>query len=543
MNKEFDVNLFYLFLSDAVTVFPNLVSFFNALYETQKHRFYERARNNPIYNDSLMSNGTLDVEVAMKRTFGILLCSNDDPKLKNAICNAFFKEIPLMEALSEKFSLADMAKSFQMYRCKNSQFEDKECGSLIYLMAYILICKQGLACENPETHKLYSFVQEEIQNRSMYAHRSFSSIIDSLKVHNIVDVPRYVRKTKEAITSGNNLTAFNEWTNVAITRDPSQSKIAASMQNMLKEYIQREPLDFLHAQQYCNILADIMTSEGYSFSMQFNGESISKEEQDRVFKIAAKGISFGTRGKQEIQVVNYVVALLFYMLIRQQKESREFYFKNNSETQFNELAKAENALSSLKEELEKEKRTISQQERRIGVLEEQIDRLTSELLAESKESAKVYIEEIRKLDTQIKELQRLLNEESEKEEELHLLREFVFALQQEEDIPSKETSLKDVIEGKSIYIFGGHHNWQTKLKTNYPSLIIMDGHNTLFDEQQLLNADIVLLNTSNMSHNLYYKVINVLRKNKIPFDYLGKYANQRLLEQEIAECLKRHFTL
>lgn len=124
MNKEFDVNLFYLFLSDAVTVFPNLVSFFNALYETQKHRFYERARNNPIYNDSLMSNGTLDVEVAMKRTFGILLCSNDDPKLKNAICNAFFKEIPLMEALSKKFSLADMAKSFQMYRCKNSQFED-----------------------------------------------------------------------------------------------------------------------------------------------------------------------------------------------------------------------------------------------------------------------------------------------------------------------------------------------------------------------------------------------------------------------------------
>ena len=75
MNKELDVNLFYLFLSDAVTVFPNLVSFFNALYETQKHRFYERARKNSLYNDSLMSDGTLDVEVAMKRTFGILLCS------------------------------------------------------------------------------------------------------------------------------------------------------------------------------------------------------------------------------------------------------------------------------------------------------------------------------------------------------------------------------------------------------------------------------------------------------------------------------------
>ena len=154
-----------------------------------------------------------------------------------------------MEALSEKFSLADMAKSFQMYRCKNSQFEDKECGSLIYLMAYILICKQGLACENPETHKLYSFVQEEIQNRSMYAHRSFSSIIDSLKVHNIVDVPRYVRKTKEAITSGNNLTAFNEWTNVAITRDPCLwgELYSAINSNQWSNAITQEQADYLRA--------------------------------------------------------------------------------------------------------------------------------------------------------------------------------------------------------------------------------------------------------------------------------------------------------
>ena len=97
----------------------------------------------------------------------------------------------------------------------------------------------------------------------------------------------------------------------------------------------------------------------------------------------------------------------------------------------------------------------------------------------------------------------------------------------------------ELIKGKNIYIFGGHINWRTRLKSNYPSLNIMDGHNPSFDEQQLLNADIVLLNTSNMSHALYYKVIEVLRKNKIRFDYLGKYINQNLLEQEIAEILKR----
>ena len=39
-------------------------------------------------------------------------------------------------------------------------------------------------------------------------------------------------------------------------------------------------------------------------------------------------------------------------------------------------------------------------------------------------------------------------------------------------------------------------------------------------------------------YSLYYKVIDVLRRNKIKFDYLGKYINQNLLEQEIAEVLK-----
>ena len=159
-----------------------------------------------------------------------------------------------------------------------------------------------LKCKNSEVQELYNTVWEEIRNRCMYVLKSFSSAIDRLKVHDLVDVPRHVRKTKDAITSGNCLTAFNEWTNVAISGDPHQSKTAVAMNDMLKEYIQWEPLDFLHAQQYCNVLADIMTSEGYSFSMQFNGERISKEEQDRVFKIAAKGLSLGARRKQEIQV-------------------------------------------------------------------------------------------------------------------------------------------------------------------------------------------------------------------------------------------------
>ena len=136
-------------------------------------------------------------------------------------------------------------------------------------------------------------------------------------------------------------------------------------------------------------------------------------------------------------------------------------------------------------------------------------------------------------------MKKELEAEKEKTNELNRLREFVFSIQSSQDIAKADVSLKDLIAGKRIYIFGGHINWRNKMKTNYPSLNILDGHQESFDEQILLNADMVLLNTSNMSHSLYYKVIDVLRKNKIPFDYVGKYTNTELLENEIAEILQR----
>ena len=41
-----------------------------------------------------------------------------------------------------------------------------------------------------------------------------------------------------------------------------------------------------------------------------------------------------------------------------------------------------------------------------------------------------------------------------------------------------------------------------------------------------------------MSHTVYYKVIDFMRGNNINYDYIGKYNNANLIEQEIAEILK-----
>lgn len=118
------------------------------------------------------------------------------------------------------------------------------------------------------------------------------------------------------------------------------------------------------------------------------------------------------------------------------------------------------------------------------------------------------------------------------------LREFASSIQSGADSPDTKVSLNELIAEKKVYIFGGHINWRNKMKSVYPALNIRDGHQTCFNEKMLLDADMVLLNTRNISHKVYCKVVNVLRKNAIPFGYIGKYTNTGLLEQEIAEVLQ-----
>lgn len=50
MSNTLDANLFYLYLSNTVVAFPALKKFVDDIYETQKYRFYEKAKSNPYYN-------------------------------------------------------------------------------------------------------------------------------------------------------------------------------------------------------------------------------------------------------------------------------------------------------------------------------------------------------------------------------------------------------------------------------------------------------------------------------------------------------------
>ena len=538
MNSTFNKDLFYLYLSNSMVAFPAFRKFTDKLYETQKCRFYEKAKSNQYYNHTLMSDRSLEMEVSMKRTFGILLCSDEDKHLQKLLCDEIFKFYTPIKYLTEKFSMDDLKKSVKQYlkRQKKMNLYDDESIGIFFFVTYIIIHKYGLDCENNEIQQLYTLIELEVNSRAEFAQSPFLKRLNAFNPRNSVTIPRYVKKTKECVTNGNYLTAFIDLINCYVSSAQVPNKYAYELFNSIEKYITEETMDYKLAMMYCHLLSNVMSAEGYSFSMLLNGRDISKKTQDIVLKITAISLELFKIPKMNVHY--YIVTLLFYMLIENLKDSRSFYFENNSETQFNELMRSSREITALKEEISEKDKIISDNQQYIEALKSQIDNLTSELSKDTKDAVKPLMGEIKMLRTEVSKLQQRLDEELEKTQELNRLREFVFAIQQGEDIVPKEVSLEELIKDKTIYIFGGHVNWRTKLKAKYPTLTVLDGHNTSFDEKQLLNADIVLMNTSNMSHSLYYKVVDVLRRNKITFDYLGKYINQNLLEQEIAEVLK-----
>lgn len=85
MQKVLDKNLFLVYTASYTVFYPDFKRTIDTLYQKQKFRFYEKAKNNPYYNHSFFADGSLEREVACKRAFGILLCAEDDESLKKTI--------------------------------------------------------------------------------------------------------------------------------------------------------------------------------------------------------------------------------------------------------------------------------------------------------------------------------------------------------------------------------------------------------------------------------------------------------------------------
>jgi len=242
----------------------------------------------------------------------------------------------------------------------------------------------------------------------------------------------------------------------------------------------------------------------------------------------------------QISLDMYISLLIIFFLLRTISDSKEYYFDHSNETVFSQVAFFKEENRRLQEENDKTMATVSILQSEIENLREQVGALAQENRKDKKDASKGYMAEVSNLERQIKALNTELAERSRSEEELYALREFAFSVRSEYVIQNENINLGNLLKGNKVAIIGGHINWRNNLKKKYPSISVIDGHLETADFSVLKNMDFVFLNVSNMSHSVYYKVINILRNSTTPFDYLGRTINQELYEKEMADILLRH---
>ena len=223
-------------------------------------------------------------------------------------------------------------------------------------------------------------------------------------------------------------------------------------------------------------------------------------------------------------------------------DNRAFYMCNNAESELYELSRYIEKNKLLEQENENLCCQLNGSRAEIASLKEIIaTQVASASKAVSPNDAH-YLHEIEQLNKTIAALNDRLADQKSELQELYRLRELAFELQDDMAESEEEPkSIENLLSNKSVVLIGGHINIRNKLSQLHKSLIVLDGHSPNVDKAIIENADIVIFNTSSMSHSLYYKVIEIVRGKNVRFDYLHKSTNVTLIESQIIRILKKHF--
>lgn len=545
-----DYDLFYAYLADTMIFVPSIVEFVEEQYACNKLLYYDKASKNPQYNATIMSDARTERTTMVKRAFGILLAAQEDEALQAKICNLFISVFPPLRKLKKPFRphFFDELYSQWLDLARSQKWDPLSMKGFDVLAPYVVDHYLGLN-NNPNlgviTAKLSAIafiLKKEDINRE-----SFHKIISNTNARDFIKTPAAFREFKSLIQNNDDIQDALSILRVddlegikdACRRNPKLASIFSYLTDPNNTEAQtRMKMTIRNVSQALQLA-------GIDLTMYIHEQPLTDDEFTLLYKIAARNYRFlqdSSNRLVDIQPTDYLLVIVLYQIAKAIKSDSAFFFKNSAESLFFELEAAHQKIEESESIVAKKNQEVNSLQQQVASLSEQINLLREELLKDTKDATKdatkPLMAEISMLNNQLSSLKHELEGYRQQQKELHRLREFVFDMPQGYDIPAEDISLEKLIDGKRIYIFGGHINWRNKIKQKYPKLEILDGHNTSFDEQKLINADKVLLNTSNMSHALYYKIIDVLRKNNIPFDYLGKYHNPELLEKEIADSLK-----
>lgn len=198
---------------------------------------------------------------------------------------------------------------------------------------------------------------------------------------------------------------------------------------------------------------------------------------------------------------------------------------DRSEELFAEIKNVDNQ-PNLNTEIQKLKALLDDKDKQIQVLENSniLLRQTSQD-ALNKEIIKInssYQKEISTLKKELNDKELEIITLKENQTELYKLRELMFSIQNQ-DINfnlNESVDLAEILAKKNILLVGGHIKLIDKLKAKYPTLKAV-GNDQAINDSLVVNCDHVFIFYNFLNHSAYHKVMNVVSKTNIKWDYIS----------------------
>lgn len=153
---------------------------------------------------------------------------------------------------------------------------------------------------------------------------------------------------------------------------------------------------------------------------------------------------------------------------------------------------------------------------------EELDKLRRKVhkLESDNSSLRASLAEKRRLEEESKDIRKQLDASNR---ELAVLRNYVYNLTESDNPITDKTieSMKETIASYRIVIVGGHSNWLSKMKKEFPDWIFVNPKASGSTDVSIVDkADYVYFFTDTISHSTYHQFMNIIRERKINFGYI-----------------------
>lgn len=487
INSDILRNYIFANISSSLIKTSTMKNDISKLYNLDKHKYYEAAKNSTCINHIIITQSTLEDEIAARKVIGILLSAEEDFNLRSKVIKLLRKYYPLVYNSVKQRNLKLLKDS---YMTLDNLTRDTEARLHASIYFYFSIYRSA---ELVDQGCISSIIND------VYDYEFNNSITSDINA----ELSRYK-------------TQINEIKDLIKKKYDKLNSFKDVMNNKLGEI-----------KEYGAALENLFIINNLNINSLF-----SSSEFINIDKIILSFIKTSRKDSNPETVVQWIINGIFLQsLINEYKKSREYCLKSDNETILFEA-------DALKEKLHAKEAENTVINNTLAAL--QADKLLYDKNLSDKINSinKEHISEITSMQNKIKELENQLSDEKKYRNELYALREYIFEVNNDYTPAPSETTFENCIKNKKILIIGGTKDWRRKFRDTYPEIRTLHGFNENFDSSTLTGYDYIFFYTGFINHATYYKAMNFIRTHQIKFGYIGK-TNVELVKEELMEEIER----